>query len=138
MGKKIKFTTALDKTCVLQLAVPTTIAIVYSTPLVDLYDMEAEGGYTRKFRDFELHAAVNQLGLPLGAEVTLGNRYDGAFLPRIIEDLEGDYVLADGAYSSKDKCTPNKPRTQFQISYCPKCGNKKPADKRWKQKQEDC
>ena len=27
----------------LQLAVPTTIAVVDSTPLVDLYDMEADG-----------------------------------------------------------------------------------------------
>jgi len=88
---------------ILQLAVPTKIAVVDSTPLVDLYDMEAEWGYTSrgKFRGFKLHAAVNQLGLPLRALVTPGNRYDGPFLPKLIEDLEADYVLADAAYCSK-------------------------------------
>ncbi len=87
----------------LQLAIPTKIAVVDSTPLVDLYDMEAEWGYTSrgKFRGFKLHAAVNQLGLPLRALVTPGNRFDGPFLPKLIEDLEAEYVLADGAYCSK-------------------------------------
>jgi transposase len=87
----------------LQLAVPTTIAVVDSTPLVDLYDMEAEWGHTSrgKFRGFKLHAAVNQLGLPIRALVTPGNKYDGPFLPKLIEDLEADYVLADAAYYSK-------------------------------------
>jgi hypothetical protein len=88
---------------ILQLAVPTKIAVVDSTPLVDLYDMEAGWGHTSrgKFRGFKLHAAVNQLGLPLRAIVTPGNRYDGPFLPKLIEDLEADYVLADAAYYSK-------------------------------------
>jgi hypothetical protein len=88
---------------ILQLAIPTKIAVVDSTPLVDLYDMEAQWGHTSrgKFRGFKLHAAVNQLGLPLRALVTPGNRFDGPFLPRLIEDLEADYVLADGAYHSK-------------------------------------
>jgi hypothetical protein len=88
---------------ILQLAVPTKIAVVDSTPLVDLYDMEAEWGQTSrgKFRGFKLHAAVNQLGLPLRALVTPGNRFDGPFLPKWIEDLETEYVLADGAYCSK-------------------------------------
>ena len=88
---------------ILQLAIPTKIAVVDSTPLVDLYDMEARWGHTSrgKFRGFKLHAAVNQLGLPLRALVTPGNRFDGPFLPRLIEDLEADYVLADGAYCSK-------------------------------------
>jgi hypothetical protein len=88
---------------ILQLAIPTKIAIVDSTPLEDLYDMEAEWGHTSrgKFRGFKLHAAVNQLGLPLRALVTPGNRFDGPFLPKLIEDLEADYVLADGAYCSK-------------------------------------
>jgi hypothetical protein len=87
----------------LQLAVPTTIAVVDSTPLEDLYDMEAEWGHTSlgKFRGFKLHAAVNQLGLPLRALVTPGNKYDGPFLPRLIEDLEANYVLADAGYCSK-------------------------------------
>ena len=88
---------------ILQLAVPTKIAVVDSTPLIDLHDIEAQWGYTSrgKFRGFKLHAAVNQLGLPLRALVTPGNRFDGPFLPKLIEDLEADYVLADGAYNSK-------------------------------------
>jgi hypothetical protein len=92
---------------ILQLAIPTKIAVVDSTPLVDLYDMEARWGHTSrgKFRGFKLHAAVNQLGLPLRALVTPGNRFDGPYLPRLIEDLEADYVLADGAYHSKANFT---------------------------------
>jgi hypothetical protein len=87
----------------LQLVTPTTIMIVDSTPLVDLYDMEAAWGYTSrgKFRGFKLHAAVNQLGLPLRAIVTPGNRYDSPFLPKLIEDLEAEYVLGDAGYDSK-------------------------------------
>jgi hypothetical protein len=103
-----RYLSLLEKTFVkiadiLQLAVPTRIAVVDSTPLVDLYDMEAGWGHTSrgKFRGFKLHAAVNQLGLPLRALVTPGNRYDGPFLPKLIEDLEADYVLADAAYYSK-------------------------------------
>jgi hypothetical protein len=88
---------------ILQLAVPATLLIVDSTPLVDLYDMEAGWGHTGrgKFRGFKLHAAVNQEGLPLRAVVTSGNRYDSPFLPGLIEDLEADYVLADAGYDSK-------------------------------------
>jgi transposase len=88
---------------ILQLVIPTKIAVVDSTPLVDLYDMEAKWGHTSrgKFRGFKLHAVVNQLGLPLRALITPGNRYDGPFLPKLIEDLEADYVLADAAYCSK-------------------------------------
>jgi transposase len=65
--------------------------------------MEAGWGHTSrgKFRGFKLHAAVNQLGLPLKALVTPGNRYDSPFLPRLIEDLEANYVLADAGYDSK-------------------------------------
>jgi transposase len=87
----------------LQLMVPSTFLIADSTPLVDLYDMEARWGYTSrgKFRGFKLHAVVNQLGLPLNAVVTPGNRYDSPFLPKLIEDLEADYVLADAGYDSK-------------------------------------
>ncbi len=87
----------------LQLIEPTKVVIVDSTPLEDLYDMEAGWGHTSrgKFRGFKLHAAVNQLGLPLKAVVTLGNRYDSPFLPGLIEDLEADYVLADAGYDSK-------------------------------------
>jgi len=87
----------------LQLIKPTKTVIVDSTPLVDLYDMEARWGHTGrgKFRGFKLHAAVNQLGLPLRAIVTPGNKYDSPFLPKLIEDLEADYVLADAGYCSK-------------------------------------
>lgn len=86
-----------------QLVAPTTVVVVDSTPLVDLYDMEAGWGHTSrgKFRGFKLHAIVNQLGLPLRAIVTPGNRYDSPFLPKLIEDLEADYVLADAGYNSK-------------------------------------
>jgi hypothetical protein len=88
----------------LQLAIePTKLPVVDSTPLVDLYDMEARWGHTSrgKFRGFKLHAAVNQFGLPLRALVTPGNRYDGPFLPKLIEDLEAEYVLADAGYIQK-------------------------------------
>lgn len=87
----------------LQLVMPTTLLIADSTPLVDLYDMEAGWGYTTrgKFRGFKLHTVVNQLGLPLKATVTPGNRYDSPFLPGLLEDLEADYVLADAGYDSK-------------------------------------
>jgi IS5 family transposase len=87
----------------LQLIEPTKTVIVDSTPLVDLYDMEARWGHTGrgKFRGFKLHAAVNQLGLPLRALITPGNCYDSPFLPKLIEDLEADYVLADAGYCSK-------------------------------------
>jgi transposase len=87
----------------LQLVTPNTFIIADSTPLVDLYDMEARWGYTSrgKFRCFKLHAIVNQLGLPLKAIITQGNRYDSPFLPKLIEDLEADYVLADAGYDSK-------------------------------------
>jgi transposase len=87
----------------LQLIEPTKAVIVDSTPLVDLYDMEARWGHTGrgKFRGFKLHVAVNQLGLPLRALVTPGNCYDSPFLPKLIEDLEADFVLADAGYCSK-------------------------------------
>ena len=89
----------------LQMIEPTSIVVVDSTPLVDLYDMEAEWGYTSrgKFRGFKLHAAVNQSGLPLRAIVTAGNRFDGPFLPKLIEDLEADYVLADVSLLFKEE-----------------------------------
>jgi hypothetical protein len=82
--------------------VPTTHLIADSTPLVDLYDQEAKGGFTcrGRFKGFKLHAVVNQAGLPLKAIVTPGNRFDSIFLPKLIEDLEAQYVLADAGYHS--------------------------------------
>ncbi len=60
-------------------------------------------GYTGRgsFRGFKLRAAVNQLGLPLRAVVTTGKCCDGPFLPKLIDDLEADAVLADAGYCSK-------------------------------------
>lgn len=82
---------------------PTTHLIADSTPLEDLYDLEAEWGYTSEgwFRGFKLHSVVNQLGLPMNAVVTPGNRYDSPMLPSLIEDLEAEYVLADAGYDSE-------------------------------------
>jgi IS5 family transposase len=87
----------------LQLLTPTSHLIADSTPLVDLYDLEAGWGFTCKgpFRGFKLHAAVNQLGLPLKAVVTPANRHDSPLLPSLVEDLEADYVLADAGYDSR-------------------------------------
>jgi transposase len=81
---------------------PTKILIADSTPLEDLCDIEAKWGFTSRgrFKGFKLHAVVNQLGLPLKAIVTSGNRFDSVFLPKLIEDLEADYVLADAGYHS--------------------------------------
>ena len=75
----------------LQLIEPAKTVIVESIPLMDLYDMETRWGHTGrgKFRGFKLHAAVNQLGLPLRALVIPDNCYDGPFLPKLIEDFEG-------------------------------------------------
>jgi len=87
-----------------QLMAPTSLLVVDSTPLADLYDMEASWGFTGRgpFRGFKLHAAVNQLGLPLRAVVTPGNRHDSPLLPSLLEDLEADYVLADAGYDSDE------------------------------------
>jgi hypothetical protein len=86
----------------LRVMVQTTHLIADSTPLVDLYDMKAKWGFTHRgrFKGFKLHVAVNQLGLPLKAIVTPGNRFDSIFLPKLIEDLEAQYVLADAGYHS--------------------------------------
>ena len=72
--------------------------------------MEAGWGHTSrgKFRGFRLDAAVNQLGLPLRAIVMPGNRYDSPFLPKLILDLEADYVLADAGYDSKQTTEPSR------------------------------
>ena len=87
---------------IIQVLVPTTTLIADSTPLVDLYDLEAKWGFSSRgpFKGFKLHAAVNQLGLPLKALVTPGNCFDSPFLPKLIEDLEAEYVLADAGYHS--------------------------------------
>lgn len=80
----------------------TTHLIVDSTPLKDMFDMEAKWGFTSRgpVKGFKLHVAVNQLGLPLRAIVTAGNCFDSPLLPKLIHDLEADYVLADAGYHS--------------------------------------
>jgi IS5 family transposase len=102
-----RYLTVLEETFkktadMIQVLVPTTHLIADSTPLEDLYDMEAKWGFTcrRPFKGFKLHAIVNQLGLPLKAIITPGNRFDSIFLPKLIEDLEAQYVLADAGYDS--------------------------------------
>jgi hypothetical protein len=84
--------------------IPTTHLIIDSTPLKDMHDLEAKWGFTSRgpVKGFKLHVAVNQLGLPLRAIVTSGNRFDSIFLPKLIEDLEAQYVLADAGYHSLD------------------------------------
>jgi transposase len=86
----------------MQLLEPTKILIADSTPLQDLCDLEAKWGHSSRgsFKGFKLHAVVNQLGLPLKAIVTSGNRFDSPLLPQLIEDLEAEYVLADAGYHS--------------------------------------
>jgi len=102
-----RYLTVLEETFkktadIIQILVPTTTLIADSTPLVDLYDMEAKWGFSSRgpFKGFKLHAVVNQLGLPLKAIVSPGNRFDSIFLPKLIEDLEAPYVVADAGYHS--------------------------------------
>jgi IS5 family transposase len=80
----------------------TTHLIVDSTPLKDMYDMEAKWGFTCRgpSKGFKLNVAVNQLGLPLRVIVTPANCFDSPILPKLIEDIEADYVLADAGYHS--------------------------------------
>ena len=80
----------------------TTHLIVDSTPLKDMHDLEAKWGFTCRgpIKGFKLNVAVNQLGLPLRAIVTSANCFDSPILPKLIEDLEADYVLADAGYHS--------------------------------------
>ena len=87
---------------IIQDNIHTTHLIVDSTPLKDMYDLEAKWGFTCRgpIKGFKLHVAVNQLGLPLRALVTSANCFDSPFLPKLIDDLEADFVLADAGYHS--------------------------------------
>jgi len=80
----------------------TTKLIVDSTPLKDMHDLEAKWGFTSRgpIKGFKVHVAVNQIGLPLKAIVTPANCFDSPLVPKLIEDLEADYVLADAGYHS--------------------------------------
>jgi hypothetical protein len=89
---------------IIQQLVPTTHLIVDSTPLKDLYDLEAKWGFSSRgpFKGYKLHVAVNQYGLPLNATITTGNLYDSKLLPELIEDLEAPFVVADAGYDTVD------------------------------------
>jgi transposase len=80
----------------------TTHLIVDSTPLKDMHDLEAKWGFTSRgpVKGFKFSVAVNQLGLPLRVLVTPNNCFDSPLLPKLIEDLEADYVVADAGYHS--------------------------------------
>lgn len=103
-----RYLTLLEETLkntanMIRLMMPTTHLIADSTPLIDLYDMEARCGVTSRgrFKGFKVQVIVNQAGLPLKGFLTTGNRYDSPFLPKLIEDLEAEYVLAEAGYNSK-------------------------------------
>jgi len=116
-----------------RMLVPTRLLVVDSTPLVDLYDMEAGWGFTGRgpFKGFKLHIAVNQRGLPLKSEVTLGNRYDGSLLPSLVEDLEAEYVVADAAYDSKtNRKAARRIGAKPVIAQNPRRSSKKPKHRR--------
>jgi len=72
--------------------------------LEDRRDPEGRWGYTSRgpFRGFKLHVAVNQEGLPMKAVVTPGNRYDSPFLPKLIQGLTPERVVADAGYDQKE------------------------------------
>jgi transposase/ribosomal protein L30/L7E len=88
----------------LQHPLPCSLLVVDSTPLEDGRDPEARWGYTSRgpFLGFKLHVSVNQEGLPLRALVTPGNRHDSPFLPRLIQGLRPERVVADAGYDSKE------------------------------------
>lgn len=88
----------------LQHPLPCRLLVVDSTPLEDRRDPEGRWGYTSRgsFKGFKLHVAVNQEGLPLKALVTPGNRYDSPFLPKLIQGLTPERVVADAGYDSKE------------------------------------
>lgn len=81
--------------------VPTELLVIDSTPLEDYRDPEARVGFYARgpFKGFKVHLSVNQLGLPLRAAVTPGNRYDGRLMPILL--VKSKYVLGDAAYDSK-------------------------------------
>jgi hypothetical protein len=85
---------------------PTTLLVVDSTPLIDLFDPEARWGKSSRgwLKGFKIHASVNQQGLPFRAKVTPANYYDSPIIPDISWDLKATYLLADAGYNSKINC----------------------------------
>ena len=64
----------------------TELLIIDSTPLVDEKDPDAKVGFNSRgpFKGFKIHLSVNQLGLPLKAILTPGNKHDSLFFPQLL------------------------------------------------------
>ncbi len=86
---------------IIQLMIPTELLIIDSTPLVDGEDPDAKVGFYSRgaFKGFKTHLSVNQLGLPLKAILTTGNKHDSPFLLELL--VSGKLALADAGYDSE-------------------------------------
>lgn len=78
------------------------LLIVDSTPLEDQKDPDAAVGYYSKgpFKGFKAHLSVNQLGLPMKAVVSRGNRHDMNYFRQLLVDASK--VLGDAGYDSRE------------------------------------
>jgi len=78
------------------------LIIVDSTPLEDQKDEDAAVGYYSKggFKGFKVHLSVNQLGLPMKAIVSRGNRHDTNYFEELL--IDASKVLGDAGYDSRD------------------------------------
>ena len=85
---------------IIQLAIKTELLIPDSTPLEDEEDPDAKIGFYSRgpFKGFKTHLSVNQLGLPLKAILTPGNKHDSPFLPKLLVPCE--IIPADAGYDS--------------------------------------
>lgn len=80
------------------------LVIFDSAPIPDKKDPDAKKGVNSRgfFEGFKIHAAVNQLGMPLRAMFSTGNRHDSPFLRRLIKGLKRMWFgLGDSGYDSK-------------------------------------
>ena len=86
---------------IIQMIIPTELLIIDSTPLVDEEDPDAKVGFNSRgpFKGFKTHLSVNQLGLPLKAILTTGNKHDSPFFPELL--VACLMALADAAYDSE-------------------------------------
>ena len=111
---------------------PTELLVIDSTPLEDRRDPDAKVGFYSRgmFKGFKVHISVNQLGLPLKALVTPGNRHDSPFLPELIGGQKPKYVIGDAGYDSKKNrkacrdvgakpCIATNPRRSGKRRYTP-------------------
>ncbi|PTD93745.1 hypothetical protein C9439_06775 [archaeon SCG-AAA382B04] len=80
----------------------SNLLIVDSTPLEDYMDEDATVGYYSKgaFKGFKVHLSVNQLGLPMRAEISKGNRHDTNYFEELL--IDASKVLGDAGYDSRD------------------------------------